>query len=247
MRHLLSMCSGIPAAAEEDFDARAACAEDLFDYLPRVRPQSRPGASFDYSNLSCAAAGYCGVIAEGGAWGQLEGAFATQMKRRILDPIGMTDATFSGEQARASGDFSVSHAKGMLFGTNIADEVVAQPDPLSPAGGLRASIHDMARYLATHLNGGITPEGRRIVSEANLRETWSPQTRTDQGGYGMGWEIEHDNGMTILSHEGSFAGYVSLLALVPDLGTGIALLANMENDDGFAGAALDQWLSLLAA
>jgi CubicO group peptidase (beta-lactamase class C family) len=245
MRHLLSMCGGIPSSAQEDFDARATRAEDLFDYMPRIRPRTRPGQSFDYSNLSCAAAGYCGVIADGGAWGQLEVEFAGQIKRRILDPIGMTDATFSADQARASGDFAVSHAKGMLFGTNITDEVVAQPDPLSPAGSLRASIHDVARFLATLLNGGVTPEGNRVVSEANLRETWSSQIRSEQGDYGMGWEIEHDAGMSFLYHEGNYAGYLALLAMAPDLGTGIALLANMDNEDGFAGAALSQWLPLL--
>jgi CubicO group peptidase (beta-lactamase class C family) len=157
----------------------------------------------------------------------------------------MADATFSADEARASGDFAVSHSKGMLFGTRIADEVVTQPDPLSPAGGLRASIHDMARYLATHLNGGITPEGRRVVSETNLRETWSQQIRTDHGGYGMGWEIEQDVDITILLHEGGFAGYVALLAMVPDLGTGIALLANMDNEDGFADVALSHWITLI--
>ena len=245
MRHLLAMSSGIPADAQEDFDSRATRAEDLFEYMPNVRLRSRPGENFDYSNLSCAAAGYCGVLADGGAWGQLEGDFARQVKQRVLVPIGMTDATFSADEARASGDFAVSHAKGMLFGTNITDEVVAQPDPLSPAGSLRASIHDMARYLATHLNGGATPEGQRVVSEANLHETWAPQIRTEQGGYGMGWEIEDDADMTIVYHEGNFAGYLALLAMVPDEGTGIALLANMDNEDGFAGAALGQWIPLL--
>lgn len=246
MRHLLAMCGGIPAAAQAGFDARAKRAEDLFDYMPNVRPHARAGENFDYSNLSCAAAGYCGVLADGGAWGELEATFARQIKQRILDPVGMHDATFSADEARASGDFAVSHAKGMLFGTNITDEVVAQPDPLAPAGALRASIHDMARYLAAHLGGGVTPEGRRIVSEANLRETWSPQIRTEQGSYGMGWEIEQDVGMTIIYHEGNYAGYLALLAMVPELGTGIALLANMDNDDGFTGAALNQWIPLLS-
>lgn len=241
MRHLLGMCGGIPAEAEDDFVAQAMHAEDLFDFLMRVRPSAFPGERFDYSNLSYAAAGYCGVIADGGKWGQLEAAFACEMKRRILDPIGMSDAIFSADEFRTSADFAVPHAEGSAIG----DEVAGQPDPLVPAGGLYASIHDMARYLATQLNDGLTPEGRRIVSEVNLHQTWTSQIQTNGDGYGMGWEVDHEAGMTILFHEGSFAGYLALLAMVPSLGTGIALMANMDQNDGFAGEALDQWTTLL--
>jgi len=245
MRHLLGMSGGIPAAAQDGFDTQGRHAEDLFEYMPNVRLNARPGENFDYSNLSCAAAGYCGVIADGGIFGQLEDEFAREMKQRIFDPIGMAGATFSADETRASGDYSISHKKGFLYGSSVADEVIAQPDPLSPAGGVRATITDMARYLAVQLNGGVTPEGNRVVSEANLRETWTPQTQTDGGGYAMGWGIEQEGDMTVVFHEGSFAGYLALLAMVPQYGTGIALLTNMDNDDGFAGAALSEWIPLL--
>jgi CubicO group peptidase (beta-lactamase class C family) len=246
IRHLLGMSSGIPGAAQDDFDRHAQHAEDLFEYMPKVRPVSTPGNKFDYSNLSCAAAGFCGAIADGAAWGRLETDFAQAMKTRLFDPIDMRLATFSADEARATGDFAVSHKKAMLWGTSVDDEVVSHPDPLSPAGGLRASITDMARYLATQLNFGVTPEGQRIVSEKNLRETWRPQTRDPNGGgYAMGWGVEPEDGMNVIFHEGNFAGYLALLAMIPERGTGIAMLANMDNDDGFAGAALSEWIPLL--
>ena len=46
----------------------------------------------------------------------------------------------------------------------------------APAGAAIASATDMARYLITQINGGVAPDGTRVVSSANLTETHRPGT-----------------------------------------------------------------------
>ncbi len=83
IRHLLSMSSGIPDEAEDDFDVENSTAEDVFDLLAQIDLLDDPGEVFSYSNLSSSAAGYIGVLAAG----------ATNLSR---DSVGYSFKTVTG-------------------------------------------------------------------------------------------------------------------------------------------------------
>ena len=63
LRHLLSMRSGIPDWAEDEFDLDNSEAEDIFDYLAEVELLEAPGEAFSYSNLAVSLGGYLAVLA----------------------------------------------------------------------------------------------------------------------------------------------------------------------------------------
>ena len=248
MRHLLGMCSGLPAGADQIFDQEAASAEDIFSFIAHAPLQCLPGERFDYSNLSFAAAGYAGALADGARWGQLEADFARKVRQRILQPIGMQDATLSEGEARASCHCSMAH----MF--NDADELVVIDDEvirsfwLPPSGGMRASIRDMAKYLSTQIRDGIAPDGMEIVSARNLHETWTAQIAQASGRYyGMGWEFDEAEADALFFHEGAYEGFLALVAMIPERQTGIVVLCNMDVDDIFLQSALTQWCEFVDA
>lgn len=221
MRHLLSMQSGIPDDAENDFDADYSSAEDVFDYVADVPLLGLPGEEFSYSNLSVSIAGYLGAIATENTQPNLHDGYTKLLRQKVLDPIGMKTAVVPVSEARKNPHYGLSYI--MENGRVIAAEPEDfDGDPLAPAGVLKANVLDMAAYLSTQINRGIAPNGNRIVSAKNLTETWQPELEN----YGMGWVTKEYEGVLLLSHEGLFDNYLSVIGFIPELNIGFVVLTN---------------------
>jgi len=103
-------------------------------------------------------------------------------------------------------------------------------DVLAPSGSLKASVTEMAKYVITQMNGGVAPNGNRVVSADNLSETWMPYLE----GYGMGWEVQRYEGLEVIMHEGAYDNFISVIGFIPAYETGFVILVNSED----AGASL---------
>ncbi len=222
LRHLLSMTSGIPAAAEDEFDGTTAA--EVFDWLRAVPLLGQPGEDFSYSNLATAADGYLGAIAAGSDPHQLESGYAQLLQTRVLDPIGMTTATLSVGAARASGHYARSYTLSAAGEPVLAASEDVEDDELAPAGGLKANIRELALYMVTQLNRGIAPNGDRVVSADNLLETWQPYREN----YALGWEVQTYAWVEIVAHDGAYDNFASVIGFVPELEVGFAILLNSE-------------------
>ncbi|WP_175551131.1 serine hydrolase domain-containing protein [Spirulina major] len=222
LRHLLSMRSGIHSDAEDDFEVDTATPEDLADYIADLDLFSAPGDQFSYSNLSVSLAGYLIALAERPDQDPFP-AHAALLQSWILDPIGMDDAVLQRSDALRGGNVAIPYR----WDDTEGDWVTAEPedfddDVLAPSGGLKASVEDMAAYLITQVQGGVTPGGDRIVSAANLAATWEPRWGT----YAMGWEVADYPDLWVLHHEGLYDNQLSIIGLLPDYGLGFVVLTN---------------------
>ena len=231
VRHLVCACTGLP---RKDFSfilaSPDAPATDTFRGLAETQPTSKFGELFQYNNLMASAAGYLGGhLAYPGM--ELGAAYDKAMDTRIFAPLGMRDSGF--DEARAmTGDFSLPH------GRDIDGRVVAMSNefnhtvhPHRPAGGAWSSTHDMARYALLELGKGVTPEGKRVVSEANILERRKPGVQVGEDKwYGMGLFNEIDHGVRVVDHGGTLQGFHSNFWVLPDAGVGAVLLTN--SDDG---------------
>jgi hypothetical protein len=96
------------------------------------------------------------------------------------------------------------------------------------------SIEDMSRYLITQMNGGVTPDGRRIVSAENLAATWQPGIRIPDEEmkiisglrYGMGWMAGDYRGVPLRFHGGGWKGYTTMMATYPEHRAGLIVFTN---------------------
>lgn len=108
----------------------------------------------------------------------------------------------------------------------------------APAGAVQSSAADLARWLRLHLNRG-TLDGRRFVSEEQVREMHEPQVvvpttpafrRGRQvrffAGYGMGWQVMDHRGNPMLWHSGSGDGQLAYVAILPEKRLGVVVLLN---------------------
>jgi CubicO group peptidase (beta-lactamase class C family) len=230
VRHLVCACTGLP---RKDYafilGDEGAPASDTFRQLSETQPTSGFGELFQYNNLMASAAGYLGGSL---AYPDLElgAAYDKAMQTRIFDPLGMRDTTFdmaigeSGDWARPHG-FDIDGR--MVEMSNHFNHLIV---PFRPAGGAWSSAADVARYAQLELSKGVTPDGKRLVSEANLFERRKRGVPTGEDAwYGMGLFNEVVSGVPVVTHGGTLQGYHSDWWVLPDAGIGAVILTNSDS------------------
>ncbi len=231
LRHLLSMSSGIPDTAEDDFyeEGYEESADSMWPLLAATDPLAAPGEQFSYSNISSSMAGYAAVLALNPDATDLDTTYGELLFERVIRPIGMDTAAFSIDDARKSPNYGKSY---ILDGDDLVE---AEPedfagDTMTPSGVLKVSAADMALYIQTQLNQGIAPNGKQVVSAENMTEMWEPQiTDDDDEWYALGWGGTEYDGVTLVYHEGSFDNYESVIGFVPELALGFVVLTNASD------------------
>lgn len=199
---------------------------------------------FQYQNLMYTTAGYLGGVVDESSWEDL-------VRSRLFEPLGMTRSFFSIEDVIGSGDYAKPHGRpvGELEAVDFFDA-----SAVGPAGGIYSSAQDLARWLRFNLGDG-TFEGRKVLETSVLREIQSPQTVLSSEGdgpeipyflYGLGWNIYTYRGHRVLHHAGGAPGFNAQVAVLPDDGLGVALVANRRTSftSVLLSTALDRLLGL---
>ena len=58
----------------------------------------------------------------------------------------------------------------------------------NPAGGIITNLPDLFRYARFHLNGGVTEDGTRLLSQEAINEMQTPRfASTDPQQVGLTW------------------------------------------------------------
>lgn len=229
VRHLVCACTGLPRKDYAFILAdEGAPASDTFRQLSQTQPTSGFGELFQYNNLMASAAGYLGgSLAYPGM--ELGAAFDKAMQTRIFGPLGMTDTGFDNAQAE-TGNWARPHGLDvdgrMSVMSNHFNHLVY---PHRPAGGAWSTTADMARYAQLEMSKGVTPEGKRIVSEANILERRKPGVKVDADSqYGMGLFQRTAWGVPVVTHGGTLLGYHSTFFVLPDAQIGAVILTNAD-------------------
>ncbi len=233
VKHLVCACTGLPRQdMEMMFEFGHATPTTSLALLAKVAPTSKFGELYQYSNLMAAAAGYIGAHV---AYPGLEAgaAYDRAMREKIFAPLGMHRTTFN-MQAALRGNHASPHTLDHTYQVRAhGTEMDASINPHRPVGGAWTSARDFIRYVQLEANEGTLPNGKRLISRANLLARRVPQVTAGAGvSYGMGLETLTIAGVPVLNHGGSLPGYKSNFYLLPEAGVGAVLLTNA--DDGQA-------------
>jgi CubicO group peptidase (beta-lactamase class C family) len=171
-----------------------------------------------YSNVMYMSAGVATGKADGTDWDTL-------VTERIFEPLGMNSTTTSVTQAEKDSRL----ASGYLWDEDLQAyeyRPMRNVDNIGPSGSINSNVIDMAQWLRLQLNRGEY-EGRRLISEENLSETWTTQIDiTENVGYGMGWMIREWEGQPVIEHGGNVDGFSAQVAMLPESNLGFVLLTN---------------------
>jgi CubicO group peptidase (beta-lactamase class C family) len=232
VRDLLTHDSGLP---NTDFlwYEQDATTEEIVRRLALADLAAPPRARFEYQNVMYAAAGLLVEAASGKPWAEL-------VAERIFRPLGMGDTVATLREAARRANRAAPHDRvdGEL---RVIEN--ASVDNVAAAGSVWSSARDMAKWSAFLLRGGVTEDGRRLLSEASFEELFRPQTIVDADGfyptarlthphwttYGLGWFQADYAGRRVDFHTGSIDGMVAIHGLVRDEGLGVVVLANRDH------------------
>lgn len=138
--------------------------------------------------------------------------FEQALRTRVLEPLGLEATRFDTPSSRALG-----HVQEGESGHSVVRED-AYPPARRPSGGLWSTAADLLRFGERHLD-----------AYATLHE---PRAGALGAGYGLGWWSRELAGRTVLDHEGSAAGYQTLLLLVPEERLVLTVLTNSWRGSG---------------
>lgn len=241
MIDLLAQRSGLPAYALTDMTLYGYDADAIIAAMRYIEPVSSFRNVFAYQNTFHLIAGKIIAQASGEPdWGSFT-------RKHLLEPLGMAATFTTLEQALEYGNVAIGHHPE--DGKVIADPFYAFPYNVLPAGGLMSSVKDMGQWLRLQINAG-TVDGKKIVSSANLWQTWLPRVvisswpastaDTDSKdveapnwtSYANGWIVHSGPEGRIIEHGGSTAGFNSQVAFDPDRKVGVVVLSNLCVDVG---------------
>ncbi len=174
------------------------------------------------------------------------------VKSHIFDVLGMKDTRFNYHFIKP-GDDDVATGYAKYDYTTLKPVAKLAWANASGAGGIYSSVHDMARWIITQLDGGVYGKNadgspKRLFSEARHREMWSVQTAIhprkskipelaaitpSYEGYGEGWHLSEYRRHKMVYHTGGWPGFVSRVTMIPDMKLGMVVLTNQQSGAAF--------------
>ena len=194
-------------------------------------------SAYAYDNVLYLVAGELIEALSGQTWEQF-------VRSRILARVGMSGSDVIHSAAAQPGNVAGTHAE--VNGT-VRPIAAFLSDNTNPAGGVMAGAGDMAKWLLVQLDSGRTADGGRLFSPASTSELWRevtpmpidsqpaglPHLRPHFSGYALGLDVRDYRGRFLLQHTGGLPGYLSKVAMLPELRVGVAVLTNQESGSAF--------------
>jgi len=207
--------------------------------LPHAPLTGRFRQSAQYVNLLHPVVGQIAARAAGHTdWNEM-------LARRIFSPLqmGASSATREGLLGAADHASPHQHNKGKLQVIPLVGRYWYS-EGVGPAGSINSTARDMGQWLRLQLGRGEV-DGKRLVSEANMGETWRPRMMmSPTEGAAPGWGVRFTPQGRMVSHDGGTASYGSNAMLLPEAGEGgigIAVLSN-HGQEG-APFAISRWFA----
>lgn len=226
LAQVLSHTAGLPAnfslrvnmtSSPEEAERPAARRQAVMEVLKKP-PKSTPGSGFEYSNVGYTLAGVVIETLTGQPWEQA-------MRERLFAPLDLGSAGF-GPPRSNGGSLTEPRGHRHLLGLTLAAGEAADNNAIiGPAGTVHMTVEDLARYGYEHLRGE-RGEGT-LLSAGSYQRLHRPVLEN----YAFGWVLREGNADTgpLLWHNGSNTMWYSLLVLVPERDTVVAMVFNEGN------------------
>ncbi len=246
VKHLICACTGLPRKdLEWLFQFKGMTPDSSLATLANVKPTSKFGEMYQYSNLLAGAGGFVGGHV---LYPKLElgKAYDQAMQQEVFDPLGMRSTTFDFGKA-LKGNHASPH--GLDIDGNAALDVMGVNYaiiPLRPAGAAWSSVKDMLAYVSMELANGQLPRGSTYLAQGPLLERRAPQVAIgkDQT-YGMGLIVSIKYGTPLVHHGGDLIGYHSDMLWLPEAQVGAVILTNGDLGSQLRGLFTRRLLEVL--
>ena len=239
--HLVYQTSGFNEYQGNESNLRPADPNGLEEgvrALSNVKLTFKPGESWAYSNINYSVLGL--LVQE--VSGQR---YEDYIQEKIFTSLAMDNSYTSSSLTQ---DVNVAQGYNPFFGILLPVETDVT-ESVGASAGLWSSAADMSRYLIAQLGDGFDI-GLSTQAQERLH---IPGAEIEPGvGYAMGWihashfldleflqtlgtNLKPTDDLQVLSHEGDWKGYKSMVLMLPGQEYGVVLLMNI-NDGTIASA-----------
>ena len=228
IRHILSHSAGFPYHSFTNLVEANVPLNDIISAMGEIQPIAEVGKIYSYQN-----AGFSMIseVLERSAGD----AFEDLMQERLFDPLNMLDASVTYAALIRGDNVASPHMRSKSGWRKTSQQDIYYQ--AIPAGGINASISDMAQYLQALL--GYYPD---ILPPHILDDLYTPVVdcpvkwkyfrgweEINDLDYGLGFRIADFDGHKIIYHGGYIDGFRSEIALDPKEKIGICLLTNSSS------------------
>ena len=179
----------------------------MYAFLRGYKLERGPGR-YEYSNFGMGLLGHVLARHTGMTYEQL-------LKDRICNPLGMKDTGITLNEAQ-------QHRLAPPYTMALIPTENWDIPTLAGAGAIRSSVNDVIKFIRANLKNDRQP-----LTGAMQFARIKRHTMEDGLSMGLGWHLARD-GKT-LWHNGGTGGYHGWLAIAPDRGIGVVVLANTAN------------------
>jgi len=221
--HLLTHTSGIDGDIFTDTGRGDDCIERYVDELAAAPSTFGVGAAYSYCNSGFVLLGRIIEVLDGQSWDE-------SLRERLTGPLALTRTVTLPEEAILYRAAVGHHADG------AAAHVWGLPRSFGPAGLITATASDLLTFARLHLDGGIAPDGKRLLSEAAVSAMQQPQAAIPDfampgAAIGLGWRLNDWGGRTIVGHDGDTVGQSAYLRIDPEARVAACLLTNSAESE----------------
>jgi len=191
--------------------------EELLERFSQAELRARPGSQFRYAGWGMALIGH--ILA-----GQSTQEFGHLLKERLTDPLEMHD-TFCAWEVDEAAQLATGHTSR---GKPVPP---TQWEGMAPAMGIYSTPRDMMRFLETVMGTNSHPLTAAIeecqVPHGRVGHKEMEDLRT---GYGW-WVLPQEQGKRYkIWAEGNTLGYSCYIGLIPEIKSGVFLMANKRGN-----------------
>jgi beta-lactamase class C len=225
IRHVLSHTLGLPYHAFTTEVEDNLPLDTMLAHLEHLPLMGEPGQFYSYQNVAYSVISNVIRSATGKAYEEV-------MKERVFMPLGMQHASLDYQTLLSENNVARPHKKSATRW--IPQALSPTYYNVAPAGGVNASIQDVALFLAS-----LTRSNNGLLREDVLDEMFSPYIRATaknrhfyqwksplRSYYGLGWRILRHKDEVINYHGGYVNGFRSEIAIHQNDRVAICVLVN---------------------
>jgi len=211
LRHVLSHTTGLPYHAFTDRVDEGANFDSLVYHLRDLDLVSKPGELYSYQNVGYSVIGQVIQAATGKA-------YIENLKEKIFDPLHMQSASATYKAMMENNNTAKPHGYAK---SGVPIPISDTYYDVAPAGGINASIADMARWLLA-----MTSDQQKILKKKTEQEIFRPMVRAiprnryfwrwkplRSAYYALGWRVLNFKDDTLAYHGGYVNGYRTEVAI----------------------------------
>lgn len=237
VRNVLSHTTGLPYHTYTNMVEEGSPLDTMLSWLRNVHMASKVGRSYSYQNVAYSLVGPIIQRTTGNT-------YEAEMIEKVFMPLNMKTASIDYKSIMANTNVAQPHL--MRRRKNARVKINDTYYNVAPAGGINASISDMAQWMIALLGNRpkvihpatIDSLFRPVVPAPSKNRNYGRTHRLSKSYYGMGWRILYYPNDTLMYHGGYVSGYRSEVAVNPRDKIAVCILANAPGEAADNGIPL---------